>query len=135
MDFVDPSQRHCLEDSDEEDDSFIPNNEAFTFPNGTDKLEAGSNLIIAVGQPASIFAKGYLSLDPLPSCTISTEFLTLFKDRHFTSPAQHSNSVVSEGFGVECKELEHFYLCTHEKQLNSQYCTLWCNKVNSIALR
>ena len=136
MDFVDPAslaQRHCLEDSDEEDESLTtPSTGAgsFIIPEDTAKLPPGSYLILTIGQAASIFAQSYLSLTPLPSCTISTECQTMFKDKYF-SKSSTAQCVVSEGFTAQSKEsAEQFYLCTHKRELNSQHCNLWCEKVS-----
>ena len=134
MAFVDPgllTQRHCLEDSDDEEDGFELDDTTFKISN---PWLAGkkSCLIMAVGQPASIFARSYLPA--LPSlCTIVTDSSTIFKDRYFTSgSAQHSDCVVSEMFDIESGEdkEQNFSLCVLEKQLGSQYCSQWCNKVN-----
>lgn len=138
MDFgisLDPAsvtQRHCFEDSDEDEDESARNEtEQFITPeNQSAGLAPEANLIIAMGQPASIFARSYLSLDPLPSCRISAHSHTVFKDRYFSSRG-HTHNVVSEGFDVKCKgsEIEKFHLCIHENQLNSQHCNSWCTKV------
>lgn len=133
MDFVDPAsltQRHCLEDSDEEDESLTTQSTdagSFIIPEDTAKLPPGSNLIITIGQAASIFAQSYLSITPLPFCTISTDCQTVFKDKHFSSSST-AQFVVSEGFAVQ--GYKQFYLCTHQRELNSQLCNSWCDKVS-----
>ncbi len=147
MDFgisLDPSsvsQRHCLEDSDEEDEDSKESEtagnvgEAFKLPDQREQLPPAANLIIAIGHPAVVFTKIYLDLEALPSCTISTDVLTVFKDKHFTTGSYHQGDeyIVSEGFEIKCtgSDLERYLLCTHEQLLNSQYCNLWCSKVQT----
>lgn len=142
MDFgVDPSSailRHCLEDSDEEEEdiSDSDNERTFLTPDQDGEPSPGANLILAIGQPASIFVRSFLSLDPLPSCRITVPSPTVFKDRYFPTgrqPDGHKHTV-SEGFRVKNADStsERFLLCIHEQQLNSQYCNLWYTKVRHV---
>ena len=130
------TQRHCLEDSDEEEEESETTgitSETFTVPDRRDEVVAVSNLIIALGQPAVVFAKSYLDLEPLNSCTILTDKLTAFKDKYFSTGVhrQGNTYTVSEGFDVKCigSNLERCVLCSHEQPLSSQHCNLWCSKV------
>ena len=142
MDFgisLDPSsvvQRHSLEDSDEEEDESetVGNaTETFTVPNRRDQLDPAGKLIIAIGQPAVIFIKSYLDLEPLPSYTISTKTLTAFKDKHFSSGTHHQDDTYTVSEGSDAKrtgsDVGRCLVCTHQQPLNSKYCNLWCSKV------
>lgn len=130
------SQRHCLDDSDDdegEDEVDTEQTEVFTSPLATNTcVDPGTSLIVAIGLPASIFLKSHLNLELVPSCTIETNSHRVFKDKHFSPNAQNKAEAVSEVFDVKCKapESEKFLACTHEQQLNSQHCNLWCTRVS-----
>lgn len=145
MDFgisLDPSavaQRHCLEDSDEEEEDEVDiksdGNEAdiFTVPEKpcTD-LGPGVNIVIfTIGLPASIFIKSYLNLESIPSFKVTTSFPTVFKDKFFTTSAPQPQTV-DEVFEVQNKggKSEKFLVCVHKQQLTPQHCNLWCNRVS-----
>lgn len=136
MDFgisLDPSsvaQRHCLEDSDEEEEDDIKSdgNEAdiFTVP---EKTSSGSGpgvntVIFTIGLPASIFIKSYLNPESIPSFKTTTNFPTVFKDKFFTTSTPQT---VDEVFEVQNKG---FRVCVHKQQLTPQHCSLWCDRVS-----
>jgi hypothetical protein len=133
------SQRHCFEDSEDSDEDEVDTEQThiFTSPNGgaRDSVLRGTNLIIAIGLSPSIFIKSYLNLKLVSSYTVATNTPALFKDRHFSSSTESPTMTVSEGFEVGCRspESEVFLACTHEQQLNSKYCNLWCAKVSIVS--
>lgn len=132
-------QRHCFEDSSEEEDDEV-DEPTFTTPNfNKTDLNHGANLIIAVGQTASLFLRSHFIVDLLSSCTITTTSLRVFKDKYFPTPVQHSagSYTVTEVYTMRQKEgnsgsssTENFYLCVHEQPLDSRFCNQWCAKVN-----
>ena len=139
MDFgisLDPSsvaQRHCLEDSDEEEEDDIKSggNEAdiFTLPE-TCNLGPGVNIVIfTIGLPASIFIKSYLN-ELIPSFKITTNFPTVFKDKFFTTSTPQTVDEVFEVQSKGEKSEEKFLVCVHKQQLTPQHCNLWCNSVS-----
>ena len=143
MDFgisLDPIQRHCLEDSEEDENEYAQSinneSEAFIIPGPTVDLDHDVNLIITVGQIPSIFVKSYFTLNPLFPNAILANSVTVFKDKYFSVDRKCSEWTVSEFFDLKCKDdktaSERFSLCVHEQPLASGYCNLWCTKVCSV---
>lgn len=128
-------QRHLLEDSDADEDDEVSvgtdREQIFTSPDvGSGGATTGENLIIAIGQSASIFVKSHLSLEPVPAFAVQTDSHTVFQS--WPRNTRRSTYTVSEGFKVCCKnpEQENFLACTHEELLNTLQCNSWCAKVS-----
>ena len=130
------SQRHCLEDSDAEEDDEVDSGQIqlFTSPDvATSNAITGANLIMGIGQSASIFIESYLSLEPIPAFTVQTDSHTAFQSWPRSTHSQRSAYAVSEGFKVNCKnpEQENFIACTHKELLNTLQCNSWCSRVST----
>lgn len=131
-------QRHCLEDSEEEEDDEVDidheQTQIFISSDVARSSPSRANLILALGQSAAVFIKSYLNIEPVPSYRVETNSHMVFKDKHFPTNTEGQTNAVSEGFEVGCKssENEKFFACIHEQQLNSQHCILWCAKVSKL---
>ena len=138
MDFgiaLDEVQRHCLEDSDEEEDeSDDQQRDIFSCPDSGQRVKT---LILAIGQHACILVKSHLNLEPSPSFVFEAESLTVFQDKCFSPASQEKGIAVSTGFTAKCTPVAdtgQFFVCAHEQQLTSQHCNLWCSKVSKRGL-
>ncbi len=128
-------QRHCFEDSDDEEENSSSElsiiRESFTlFPENIEKGQSTTVLFITIGDAASIFAKSYFSLKSIPSSKILANSVTVFKNKFFPGNKISPTHTVSEFLNIEPKdEGSNLTLCDHPEMLNSQYSNVWCAEV------
>lgn len=131
------SQRHTLCDSDDEDELECVNS-PFTIDISTPYPEftpPAVSLIVAVGQPASIFVKSHLYLKTLPSSDsvlFQTSHPNAFKDQYFTAKPC-DQCVVTEVYSATQRETggaSDTHVCVHDRNLKPDNVNVWSTKVS-----
>ena len=138
LDFFPAPQRHTLYDDEEEEaegDRLDKKDSLFAVSSSSALLKRGGAILIAIGKASAVFARSRLVLQTLkPSCILTSNSGDVFKDAYFPAEkvSRECNEVtVSELYEAKAVAVEErsAYVCIHDRELRSECCNVWAEKV------
>ena len=127
------TQRHTLDDSEDEDEEDLQKTPVIFSVVGMVPNSRGT-LLMAVGQTPAVFMRSFLDLEKEAAYVVTTETARVVKNSCFPSPSKDLQSVtISEVYAAKRKVAgAPFLVCVHEKSLKSEYGNMWATTVRTV---